>query len=145
MTKVCTKCKLEKEVKDNFSRKGQGYQSNCKPCQSERFRTWRDKRTKEELELHYKRRDENKQVNMINLLAYLKENPCYKCGETDPVVLEFDHRDRTTKSYDIGAMVNQTTKWETIMKEISKCDVLCANCHRRKTASQMGWWKANLK
>ncbi len=65
------------------------------------------------------------------LIEFFRSHPCADCGEGDPVVLEFDHlRD---KSFDIGTMLC-ARDWETILAEIAKCDVVCANCHRRRTA-----------
>jgi hypothetical protein len=62
------------------------------------------------------------------------------CGETDPVVLEFDHvRD---KLKDIGYMVTVGFSWSAIQLEIEKCEVRCANCHRRKTARVQGIYDA---
>ncbi len=75
------------------------------------------------------------------LLEYFKSHPCTDCGERDPVVLEFDHlRD---KEFNIGAHVYYF-RWETIVAEIEKCEVVCANCHRRRTASRLGSMRALL-
>ena len=57
---------------------------------------------------------------------------CVDCGESDPIVLEFDHV-RGKKVKNIADMVNNSYSIETIKNEIRKCDVRCANCHRRKT------------
>lgn len=66
------------------------------------------------------------------VFAYLSEHPCVDCGETDLVVLEFDHV-RGDKRRDISAMMQQGFSWEAVSEEIEKCDVRCANCHRRVT------------
>lgn len=67
-----------------------------------------------------------------SLIAYLSSHPCVDCGEADVVVLEFDHlRD---KSADISNYANGGRTWPRVLSEIEKCDVCCANCHRRRTA-----------
>lgn len=71
-----------------------------------------------------------------NIHAYLLAHPCVDCGEADPIVLEFDHRDPVEKSFDISTAASTTWKWETIEAEIAKCDVRCCNCHRRRTHAQ---------
>ena len=69
------------------------------------------------------------------LIVYFETHPCVDCGERDAVVLEFDHlRD---KAFDIGTKLIHRT-WESVLEEIEKCEVVCANCHRRRTARRQG-------
>jgi hypothetical protein len=76
-----------------------------------------------------------------SLLDFFESNPCVDCGESDPVVLEFDHlRD---KLFDIGSGLVQKT-WTAVLVEIAKCEVVCANCHRRRTARRRGALRAVL-
>ena len=70
---------------------------------------------------------------------YLASHSCIKCGEPDVVVLEFDHRDPSSKIKDVSKMIQDGNSLIKIAAEIVKCDVLCANCHRRKTVAQFGW------
>jgi len=75
------------------------------------------------------------------LIEYFKRHPCSDCGETDAVVLEFDHlRD---KCFDIGHELT-TQSWKSILSEMEKCEVVCANCHRRRTARRRGTLRAAL-
>ena len=76
----------------------------------------------------------------IRILGYLSTHHCVGCGESDPLVLEFDHV-KGQKLKDVSRLVNDCVKWGIIQKEIEKCVVLCANCHRRKTHKQLGFWK----
>jgi hypothetical protein len=70
------------------------------------------------------------------LLDYFAAHPCVDCGETDPTVLEFDHlRDKT---FDIGIGLHYKN-WDLVLAEIAKCEVRCANCHRRQTALRGGF------
>ena len=57
---------------------------------------------------------------------------CIDCGESNPIVLDFDHV-RGEKLYNIADMVHKAFSIETIKEEIRKCEVRCANCHRKKT------------
>jgi hypothetical protein len=85
-----------------------------------------------------RRRAENRR----KLWEYLEEHPCVDCGESDPVVLEFDHLDGEAKASNVCTLVNRPCLWEAIAAEIEKCEVRCSNCHRRRTARQMRWWLA---
>lgn len=63
--------------------------------------------------------------------TYLQTHPCVDCGEDDPIVLDFDHQ--RDKELEIANAVKQGWSIERIEKEIAKCQVRCADCHRRKT------------
>lgn len=55
---------------------------------------------------------------------------CERCGFSHPAALDFHHRDPKQKVMGIAQMVNQDYSRETILAEIEKCEVICANCHR---------------
>lgn len=76
------------------------------------------------------------------LSEYFAAHPCVDCGEHDPVVLEFDHV--SDKNADISNMVCKGYSWQSILEEISKCEVRCANCHRRVTAKCAQWVRYRL-
>ena len=73
------------------------------------------------------------------IFLYLKDHPCTDCGEQDPIVLEFDHI--SNKEHNISFMISSNFSIDSIKNEILKCEVRCANCHRRKTAKDQDWHK----
>ena len=77
----------------------------------------------------------------LYLIAYFSSHPCVDCGESDPIVLEFDHLN--DKDFSIGAKLC-TRNWASILREIGKCEVVCSNCHRRRTAHRRGALRAVL-
>jgi hypothetical protein len=65
------------------------------------------------------------------VFQYLSEHPCVDCGQTDSLVLTFDHV-RGKKKENISNMIGRGWAIETIQGEIAKCDVVCFNCHMRR-------------
>lgn len=79
--------------------------------------------------------------NRERLRELLRNSECMDCGIRDFAVLEFDHRDPHDKRADVSTLVRQYHCWPTIAREIAKCDVVCASCHRRRTARYFRWHK----
>lgn len=75
--------------------------------------------------------------NQAFMLQYLLDHPCVDCGEDDIVVLQFDHQGN--KVADVSRM--RYCSLTKLKEEILKCEVVCANCHARRTAAQFGWWR----
>lgn len=69
-----------------------------------------------------KRRDQTRQW----LISYKQTLSCEICGNEDYRVLEFHHL--SNKDNNIADML--TYSKDRILEEITKCKVLCANCHR---------------
>jgi len=61
---------------------------------------------------------------------YKKKLECETCGETHWACLEFHHY-KKNKEKAVSNMVGQGYSKVKILQEISKCKVLCANCHRK--------------
>lgn len=80
----------------------------------------------------------SRQVRRDWVRDYLQGMSCIDCGESDPVVLQFDHV-RGTKLGNVSRMVSKGSPLSVIQAEVEKCDVVCANCHHRRTAKQQGW------
>ena len=79
-------------------------------------------------------------VNGAEVLKFLKTHPCVDCGESDPIMLDFDHV-RGEKSNNIAKMISSCSALSTIFEEIRKCEVRCSNCHRKKTAELFGYFR----
>ena len=77
------------------------------------------------------------------VLRYLHNKGCESCGCKDPRVLEFDHLDPKKKKHSIAVLISQGYSWanEKLRREIRKCRVLCANCHRLHTIEQQGYYQ----
>lgn len=62
-----------------------------------------------------------------------KGGPCVDCGDLlPPYCMDFDHV-RGDKVDNLARMVSNGTGIEKIQQEIDKCDLVCANCHRKRT------------
>jgi hypothetical protein len=139
--KICSKCKQEKEICEFNKHKNRkdGFQTYCKECSRNRSREYYSVNHEKQIKhitFNKKARREKLRDLVFN---YLINNPCVDCGEKDPRVLEFDHRE--DKEYNVSNLLSKIATFETIIKEISKCDVRCANCHRRKTAIDYNQYK----
>ena len=148
MAKRCPACEAEKPLAEfaaNASR-ADGRQAHCRPCYSAYQREYYRRRAAGDSEyrvrqqfLRRKRRERLRHDNRRRLWAYLRTHPCVDCGERDPVVLEFDHREASEKSFAIGDAIFWKP-WDEVARELELCDVRCANCHRRRTARQRGFY-----
>lgn len=52
------------------------------------------------------------------------------CGESDYCCLDFHHTDPSSKDLSVNSLVRKSNK-QRLLKEFAKCDVVCANCHRK--------------
>lgn len=129
--KRCPTCDQERPS-DQFYRdasRRDGFAVRCKSCHQTWKRQWRVSESgRRSSRLAQRRHRERRFAEIKNALPGLA---CQRCGETDPVVLEFHHRDRSEKSGEVSRMIASHRPWQDVSDEIAKCDVLCANCHRR--------------
>lgn len=139
--KLCPKCKIEKSTnqfdKRGGNRKNQ-IQSYCKLCRNNAAKKWRLKNPD-----HNKDYRNTKRLEFtIKIIDYLEEHPCVDCGESDILVLDFDHI--KDKKNEVSRLAMGRCSWKNIMEEINKCEVRCANCHRRKTLKERDTLKYKL-
>lgn len=113
--------------------------TTCRQCQSGFKRNFYNNNRQAYLRTSAGQKAEAIQRNRTLIREYLSAHPCVDCGEADVVVLEFDHLRGKERS--ISQVVIDGVSWEKIEREIEKCEVRCANCHRKKTAQERGWYK----
>lgn len=124
----CIKCKANPRISEKMKW--------CKPCRSaydkDRYQKFDKGRQTQKNRESYKR-------NSRFVLDFLFDKKCMDCPEKDPVVLDFDHRSDKIKN--VADMIRSRCSLKRLKTEIDKCDIRCANCHRRKTAKEQGWSK----
>lgn len=133
----CVHCKqMKTENNFSWSNKDKGIRNNrCKECQKAYSTTHYEKTKETYLERQRKNRDRNKKY----ICDYLSKHPCIDCGESDIVVLQFDHKNPLLKEkYGdiISHGINDKWSMKKLNKEIEKCCVRCANCHIKRHARE---------
>ena len=139
--KKCIKCKMQKQEYRKSIKYLDGLDIYCKECRRVADKKTYDsnltKSRKAGLESKNKIRGRNRQF----ITDYLIGKSCIDCGESDPIVLEFDHFEN--KKDNLSEII-QNNSIEKIETEIKKCNIRCANCHRRKTAIELGYYKTKI-
>jgi len=145
--KICNKCDGEFSIEDfpiKNKKSGSRYPW-CYECHKEYRREYYQKNKAKIVEQDNLTSSERKTRNRQYIWDYYKANPCVDCGESNPIALQFDHRDDVEKTINISKMSSGKWSIENIKKEIDKCSVRCANCHQIRTAEQYGWYKDIIK
>jgi len=141
-TKICNHCQQLKDEEDfNWRYKALGVRNkSCRECQHAFNKTYYEGDAKERHLQQVKERTEAaREAAREFVYQYLLNHPCQNCGETDPRVLEFHHVGK--KDMEITRMVSGGWSIARIQEEISRCQVLCANCHRKITVAERGWFR----
>lgn len=133
--RICKKCGFVGEMEKDFPSRGNGgYRYSCWDC----WRKYQNSRYDEGKSAHYRTEFRNKARQFV--YDFLKEHPCVDCSESNICCLDFDHV-KGVKFNNIQKMVRDCFSIEKIKLEIEKCEVRCANCHRKKTAKDFNWYK----
>ena len=140
MKQECNRCHKVKPVEDfNWRWKNLGVrQRTCRECQKEQKNNWYEKNKETHKANMYQNKLGKIEESRAYITEYLSTHPCVDCGESDLLVLEFDHV-RGNKKSTVMMLVRAGYSVDVIQREISKCVVRCANCHKRKTYK--GSWR----
>lgn len=87
------------------------------------------------------RKNRENSRNFVNQIK-LNSSGCVECGWFDEnylEVLHFDHIDENDKEHNISRLVSTGRSLELIQSEIERCQVLCGNCHRKRTLRQFNY------
>jgi hypothetical protein len=130
--KRCGRCAELKPLEEfAWRRKAKGQrQTYCRACQAAYNHDHYLANKQLYVERAVARKEKLRVERTTFLLDYFASHPCTDCGENDPLVLEFDHLGG--KLFDIGNELPYRA-WDSILAEIEKCEVVCSNCHRRRT------------
>lgn len=136
MGTIRKKCRSCGFIRDHSVRPGGTASTWCKECQRaysrQHYRDNKEKHNKRRYEAHRRSREA-----IRLLIREIKQGPCLDCGVSYPYyVMQLDHRPGAKKMFNISDSVSRVRSKEMILKEIAKCDLVCANCHAERTHSR---------
>lgn len=102
-----------------------------KEKQRERNREYQKKHYQKKKDYYKNKAKESKGKVKEQFEELKKTLSCKTCGESHPATLDFHHKNPEEKEIIISRAVGRNWGWNSLKKEIDKCDVLCANCHRK--------------
>jgi hypothetical protein len=139
--KTCSICKQIKSTmefpKDLKTKDGFRYQ--CKECYNY-YKKQKYKNDPNGSIKNYQRTQVIRKRNRLFIYNYLQNKKCVDCVESRWQVLDFDHV-KPGKISNISDMVHNGFSIKNLQKEIDKCEIRCANCHRMKTFIQLEYYK----
>ncbi len=127
--RLCTACKQWKplssyDIKDY--RKGKPVRRRkCRPCRR----------------AHWKSATAANYPRYRAFMDWLKQLPCMDCNtQYPPYLMDFDHiPGQGEKHWSPSSLRYHAPDWETLQTELQKCQLVCANCHRKRTAQRAGY------
>lgn len=128
-TKICCTCKEDKPL-DQFAKKKHLVNNECKSCKNLYNKEWYKKnKQKHRDQVNVSRKLSSKQKR--EQINKIKSVPCLDCGNTYPsYCMDFDHLEN--KEFGIASKIT-SYPIDRLLKEIAKCEIVCANCHRIRT------------
>lgn len=135
----CRGCRCAKERQD--------YEANLSPEARERLNRRRKAAALPAPEKEARKRrwsQELKNRRALRLVEFKRGIPCRDCLNHFPTtVMDFDHLGEAPKSFGISNSAHRRS-WISVLGEISKCDLVCANCHRIRTSRRQRGLPATL-
>jgi hypothetical protein len=131
--RICSSCNATLSL-DYFRKRSmnRGLERVCKTCWRERERA----RMQIRIASGYTRVDNKKRACKARIDEIKLALGCKDCGfNSHPAALDFDHLPGFEKSDTVATLVG-AGKLELALAEIDKCEVVCANCHRIRTAER---------
>lgn len=126
---LCSRCKHEPR---RATRNGYIH-SWCRRCLAKDTQA-RRKRDPIGMRAIGKRSAQRKIKEIVDRVRKLKARPCTDCRRRLPhYVMQYDHRDSTSKIAAVATLCRNTRSWERVESEIAKCDLVCTNCHAERT------------
>ena len=134
--KICSTCHKNLPL-DAFPRQRKNSEARRKECSKCTYQVYHKpkRQSKEELEKRKIQAAKVRDRNRDFIKTFLKSQCCSDCGESDWVVLEFDHIDSKTKN--ISDLITNASI-ARLSDEIKNCEVVCRNCHIRRTYRRLG-------
>ena len=132
--KVCGRCR-EALPLTAFNRSGDGHQHWCRECFRQYFKA-RGAKHREQCSRGSKRRRLDSHRLIAELLA---DSRCADCGFDVPEALEFDHVG--VKTNEVTFLAHNGYSPRRVQAEINRCEIVCVNCHRHRTASRAQSWR----
>jgi len=132
--KRCGRCELDLPT-SSFNRSGYGTQVWCRSCFSEYFKTRGALHRRQSAAAKVRR----KKLAAALVSRYLSAHPCCDCGESDSSILEFDHLE--TKNAEMAVLRKDGFSVKALESEMELCEVVCVNCHRRRTERRSPSWR----
>ena len=135
MRKECCRCGNPKDEDDfHFKDRAKGTrQPYCKECKTAFNKAWYALH-KDTHKKTVRQNNKKYQRELREIIDKAKDKPCADCGRRfPPVVMDFDHVDPATKLFNIAACRARSVSLAALLAEMSKCEVVCANCHRIRT------------
>jgi 5-methylcytosine-specific restriction endonuclease McrA len=131
--KILARHRENRQARKEYLNKWRTKNKNHLKIYSQEYETAKRIRSKEE-RLRAGRRYMEKKGKPLRLrVIALLGGHCLHCGVTDPRVLEVDHINPRTKRFAMNTLSLMKRTEEELLEEVSRCQLLCANCHKIKT------------
>lgn len=142
--KTCLRCSSEITEQNKIKNR-----RICRACKNAETKSWKDnnlsrvRQTQRSWSLKNAERLRGKasllREEKFEMVLSAKTSPCVDCGRQFPAVaMDFDHV-RGEKRHSISKLMVDRYSPQALAEELRKCDLVCACCHRLRTAKRASW------